>query len=158
VAVVVYAALLALGWATLPDRVPVHFGFSGSADRYADRATAVLVLAAVGLGLAVLFAVLARWMPRLPIDGLNVPHKDRWTATPDREHRLRGMLADDMYLYGAMTLTLLGALLGLILAVADDPEPTLGPVGWILVSLFVLATLGHAWYGYARRYRRPDAA
>jgi uncharacterized membrane protein len=153
VAVVMYVLLLVVGWATLPDRVPVHFGLTGSADRYEGRGTAVLVLAAIGLGTAALFAALAAVIPRTPLNWVDVPHKNHWTATPEREHRLRRMMAEDMYLYGALTLTLLSGVLALILTVADDPQPRFGPAGWSLISAFTLATLGYAWYCHRQRYR-----
>ena len=46
----VYAALV------LPDVVPLHFGFTGEADRFASRTEALVVFGAVGLGVALLFA------------------------------------------------------------------------------------------------------
>ena len=77
--------VLLIAAVTLPDRVPIHFGPGGEADRIVGRQEALVTFAVVGLGIAVLMVGLARWMRRAPLTMVNVPHKDWWTATPARE-------------------------------------------------------------------------
>ncbi len=68
-----WAFLLALAvmiglsaWAApnLPDRVPVHWGIDGTADRYGSRLEALIAMPLVTLGLGLLFAVLPSVEPR----------------------------------------------------------------------------------------------
>ena len=76
-----YAGVLLVAAVTLPDRVPIHFGPGGEADRIVGRQEALVTFAVLGLGIAVLMVGLARWMRRAPLTMVNVPHKDWWTAT-----------------------------------------------------------------------------
>ena len=65
IAWLVMAAITAVLYPTLPDRVPIHFGITGAPDAYASRSpwsVGFPVLIALGLG-AVMLAIRAR--PRL---------------------------------------------------------------------------------------------
>ncbi|MEG3847895.1 DUF1648 domain-containing protein [Microcoleus sp. herbarium19] len=54
IAILVSILLIVQFWAVLPDRIPVHFGFSGQPDAWGDKAM-IWLLPAVA---AILFAVL----------------------------------------------------------------------------------------------------
>ena len=62
-------AMLALTvwvWPSIPDdaSLPVHWGIEGTADRYADKTEALLVLPLIAAGVTVLFLILPRFDPR----------------------------------------------------------------------------------------------
>ncbi|WP_232660811.1 DUF1648 domain-containing protein [Pseudonocardia sp. TRM90224] len=66
VAVTPAIVLLATAGARLPDPVATHFGPAGHADQFTDRWTLALITAALGVGMAAIFAVVshrsgARW-------------------------------------------------------------------------------------------------
>lgn len=150
-----FVAALVWSAAVLPERVPVHFGLSGAADRVVSRPRALLELGLAGALVAGLLGGVATWASRsMPLSTLNVPHKDYWTA-PHRAPRLRRMVVDDILVTGVATMLLLSGVLGATVAVADDPEPALGAWGWLLVSGFVAFMVGYA--SLARRRYRPGS-
>ncbi len=76
-----------LGWPTLPERIPGHFGADGQVTRWTDR-TALhwFVLPVLALVVALPAIWLARALPRRP-HLVNIPDKDRYLALRE-EHRL----------------------------------------------------------------------
>jgi uncharacterized membrane protein len=66
-ALAISAGVIALGflhWHDLPSRVPIHYGWSGEPDRYADRFWGVLLLPLVALFVVLSLPVLVRLSPR----------------------------------------------------------------------------------------------
>jgi len=55
--------IAALNWNAVPDRIPVHWGLSGQADRWGGRAEGLLLLPAVGLGVYLLLFLAPRIDP-----------------------------------------------------------------------------------------------
>ncbi len=77
-ACLLYAAVLAVLAAFLPDQVPLHFGADLQADRAGSRAELLLAAAGTGVLLAALFGGLAWWTQRMPLHAVNVPHARHW--------------------------------------------------------------------------------
>ncbi len=148
-----YAAAWGLAWARFPARVPVHFGAGGEVDRYADRGSALVGFAVLGVVLTALFVVLACAGSRVPTTWLNLPHRDHWLATPERERQVRAMMAVDLAALGAATLVLLAALLTATAVVSTDTDPRLGAPVAILVAVWLVLVLGYAVWCHRRRYR-----
>ena len=157
VAALLYAAVVAVSALVLPERVPVHFGPGGEADSYETRTWAITVDVVLGTALTALFAGLAAWMRRVPLDFVNVPHPEHW-KTPEHEPELRRRLRDDLYGVGAATLLLLAALTAVITRVAVEGGDRLpwGALGLVLAYLVGMAV----WTVRALtvRYRPPAAA
>lgn len=79
-----YVVGTVLVWPRVPDRVPIHFGFGGAADGWADAATGWFILPLVAVSTAALIAGamrLARTSPEL----WNVPDRQRFLALPESE-------------------------------------------------------------------------
>lgn len=154
-AVVLYgvSVLLAAWW--LPERVPLHFGAYGTADRYGSRAEALLLFALLGV---VLLAALAgsRWLVRRGALGLvNVPHREYWRS-PEREPELRRRLRVDLdQVFGATFLLCTALVVSLSWAArggSDDRLP------WVFVAALVTYLVWTAWWGWnvaVRRYLPP---
>ena len=135
-----YAALLvAAGW-LLPEQVPLHFGIGGAPDRWGSRTEALVIFALVGAGAAVLLGGGARLARSLPLRSVwvNLPHKDWWTATPEREQRARRELARQMYTIATATMVLVGTAVVLTVVAARRDDPDLGASGWVLLALVVV--------------------
>ncbi|MET8046752.1 SdpI family protein [Streptosporangium sp. NPDC005286] len=66
VALLVSAGVSIWGWTQIPDDalLPVHWGPSGEADRFAGKVEALGLLPLIMLGLCVMFVVLPRLLPR----------------------------------------------------------------------------------------------
>jgi uncharacterized membrane protein len=67
----------------LPDRIPVHFGMSGTPDRWGSKSE-LFILVALSWGLTVIFYALAMSMPRFARNPryLNIPHKREFLKLP----------------------------------------------------------------------------
>ncbi len=53
----------AISWPSAPDRIPVHWGFSGEPDRYGDKFEGLLLLPLLALGIYLLLLYLPRIDP-----------------------------------------------------------------------------------------------
>lgn len=152
VAGVVVAALVSSA------RVPLHWDASGDPDRFGSRAEAALTVSLVGGALVVLFGGLARWMPRVPLELVNLPARQKawWTATPERAAELRRRLADDVYVIGALTVGFVAvvALAGALAARRADQA--LGPVFLLATGAYLVVVLGWCGWLVRRRYRVPN--
>ncbi|KRF16749.1 hypothetical protein ASG90_10915 [Nocardioides sp. Soil797] len=152
--VLAYFVTVVIAALNYPDRVPVHFDASGTADRFQPREVAVLSMAAIGLGIALLLHLLIRVFVRGSLTHLNIPHKS-WWMQPQNSDRLRRMLATDLAWIGGCTMTLMTCMLAITVKVADDREPSMGAFGWVALFGFLIAVTGQIVFMYTSRYR-PD--
>ena len=60
IAILLAVLIILQFWAVLPDRIPIHFGFSGQPDAWGDKVT-IWRLPAIAAILFVVFAVLSRY-------------------------------------------------------------------------------------------------
>ncbi|WP_067435001.1 DUF1648 domain-containing protein [Nocardioides jensenii] len=147
-ATIVAAALL------YPDRVPVHFDASGTADRFQSRGVAVLSMTGVGLVLGGLLGGCILFFRRGSLHHVNVPHRS-WWMQPENQDRLRAMLAQDLAWVGGCTMTLLTVVLAITIRVADDPQPSMGAFGVAAILAFLVAVAGQVVLMSTWRYRPP---
>ncbi len=155
IAVTLFAGLVAWSARALPAQVPVHFGLGGEADRFASRSQAVFEASVIGSGVALVFSLTDLLVRRGPLSLVNVPHKAYWT-TPEREPRLRQMIAHDTWVIGTLTMLLLIGVELQIVAVADQPDPRLGPWVWAMVAAYLVAVAGYAIFMQVTRYRPEE--
>lgn len=123
-------------WRELPERIPVHFDFSGNVDRWGSKGTmwwAFAGLAVVGTALMYGVAGLSRRYPQL----LNLPRKIRLTSLPpDLREQVISLSQSMIYwLAVAMNLTWLLLLAAVRQAALGAPDKA---------ARLVLATVGIA--------------
>jgi uncharacterized membrane protein len=72
----IYVAAAVIGWLTLPDRIPVHFGLGGAADAW-TRTSAVswFGLCAITIAISWLLYLVST---RGPLELWNIPEKERF--------------------------------------------------------------------------------
>ncbi len=72
------------GYSKLPERIPVHFNFSGQADRWGSRSS-FIILAAVAWGMTIVFYVLIRYLPQMRRNprALSIPLKEKFLKLPE---------------------------------------------------------------------------
>lgn len=150
-----YAGVVIWGWSTFPDRVPVHWGDGGDADRLVSRDRAVVELVVIGGALALLLGGAAALVARLPLSLVNVPHKEHWSR-PENRPELNRRLGTDLYVIATATLLLLTVIAVQVGMVADDPDPRLGPLFWVAFVLYLVMVVGIAVNSALRRYRPQD--
>jgi len=151
-----YAGAVLWAWSTFPDRVPVHWGGGGDVDRVVSRDRAVVELVVIGGALTLVLGGAAALVRRLPLGGINVPHKEFWSR-PENRPELDRRLAADLWLVATATLLLLAVIVVEVGLVADDPDPRLGPLFWVALVVYLVVVLGLAVHGAVRRYRPVGA-
>ena len=90
--------LVASKYAGLPARIPVHFGFDGTPDRWGAKSE-IFILVGVMWGITALFYALSLAMPRISRNPqyLNIPNKQQFLKLPpERQAIFFGMLQDFM--------------------------------------------------------------
>lgn len=137
-----------------PPEIPLHFGLDGSADRMGSRGRWAAELGLAGAAVTAVFVGLLRWLPRLPVTALNLPHKEYW-ARPENEDRVRRMVAEDLGRIGAVTLLMLAAVGVLTIEAAEQPGPSLGRDALVVVGGYVALVLLWSLLAVRRRYRVP---
>jgi len=152
---VLYAASIVVAAAVLPTRVPLHFTGSGEPDRWGSRTEAVLTFGLIGAGLALLLGGSAALMDRLPLRSgtVNLPHKEWWLATPEREAEARRRLRADLYGLAAAVMTFLTAAVVVTVATARSDDPSLGWPFMVAVGVFVVGVVLWAIWMSVARYR-----
>lgn len=151
---VVHAAVVAAIAPGLPARVPTHFGPSGAADSWSSRTEALWMFGLMGGGTLAFFLLLAFVMDKLPTSMLNVPNKDWWTATPEREALMRVRMNHDMNIFGAATVFLMSLITVDAARAADMADPQ---IGWLAIGGllgYLLFTVGYVIWMFVRRFPR----
>ncbi len=73
-------------WGSLPDRIPVHFGFSGAANRWADRGFELILIYSIPFIITLLLYTIAfllvPWVAEKHPEYLNIPYKEKFLALP----------------------------------------------------------------------------
>jgi uncharacterized membrane protein len=81
----VIALQLGFYYPELPDRMAVHFDFSGNPDNWSDKSTFVILMAAAII-LCNIWLPISRWLFKvMPDSMINAPHKEYWLAKENRE-------------------------------------------------------------------------
>lgn len=154
--IIVYAGVVVAAAFLLPDRVPLHFDGSGVPDSVGSRLEALVVFVVLGAGLAALFGGIGAWAPRIPLTYLSMSaaSKDWWSATAEREDRMRRRVARDAWELGAATMLLLAAVCAATVRAARSTDPSLDAWFWGLVGVYVVVVA--AWSVRSVRDNRPE--
>lgn len=153
--------VLALMWSAgqLPaDGVPLHFGVGGVADRFGGRTEAVAGLSVIGVLLLVTAIGVQALVRFTPLNSINVPHKEYW-ATPERESRMRRMLAEDCSYLLAVVLALMAFVpLSTVYAVRQDPPSIPAAAFWGGLVLMMVIVGARVLHMQRSRYAPPEGA
>ncbi len=139
-------------WLHLPDRVAIHFNGRGTADNWASRDFAVMLMLGLQLGFPAFFLTLISLVSKLPNSMINVPHREFWLAPERREKTLNEMAQSMAGIAVAGSIFLL--FLNHLTFIANQAQGKLPivPFGILLVS-FITIVLGIAGK-MTLRYRR----
>lgn len=142
----------------MPAEVPLHFGVTGDPDRWASRGEALMTMTTVGGLLALVMGGTAALVDRMPLAYLNAPHKDWWTATPERERRMRRMMRTDLYTLASATMLLLSVVVLATALAARADDPALGPLFFVGLACYLVFVVAWTVWSLSTRYRRRDDA
>lgn len=158
-------ALLAFVWlafaiyvwwssAHLPERVATHFGPTGAPNGWQTQAgylrfTLIFgtVIPGFVLGTFLLIRRLNGW-------GLNIPHKDYWLAPERRQETMDFVQRRGVGMAGLMLFFLTSVHYSILVANAQ-PHASLPPTFFILVGVFLVATLAWSVTLIRHFYRKP---
>ncbi|MFR9729060.1 DUF1648 domain-containing protein [Saccharopolyspora sp. MS10] len=157
--VAAYVAAWCWAAATLPGRVPVRFDLNGVPARWGSSTELLTAMALLGGGLAVLLGGLSWFSGRLPLRAawVNLPHKQWWLATPEREARARRMIVHDLHALSSLVMAIPLGVLVLTAHAADQPAPRMSSLAQVLICAALVLVLGwSAWLALARYRPRDD--
>jgi uncharacterized membrane protein len=155
------AALLAAGAATLyvtmdslPAVVATHFDLAGRANGSMPRASYLVFISLMMFGVPPLVvgltALLPRFVPRLA----RIPARDYWLAPERRDETLASIAAFGLLLASMIAAFMIGLHLLLVEANARKPPTMESAHLWLLLSVFIVATLVAQFLRW-QRFRRP---
>ena len=108
---VIWFALAVSVYSALPERIPVHFDLSGTADGFANRSWwSWYLLPLVALGSCVWVVAVARWTASHP-ERWNVPHKAKVLALTPAERQPLTDLVELMLVGSSLAVTIVLALI-----------------------------------------------
>ena len=121
-------------WDQLPERLPVHYGFNGEADRFGSKMS-LLLLPVVGLGIFILLTVVGR-NPQ----AMNLPVR----VTDENRERVYRAGIQFIYILRVVTAALFAYLIWGTIQVGLGAQPQLDVR--ILYGLLSGTTLGLVWF------------
>jgi uncharacterized membrane protein len=102
-------ALLVIGTAPqLPERVAIHFGVGGGANRWTDRSQTIFFFETL-TAVPVFFVALAVVMRWLPAGVFNLPNRDYWLA-PERRAQTVGIISRQLIWMGCLMVLFLAGI------------------------------------------------
>lgn len=118
-------------WKSLPDRIPVHFGFNGQPDRWTDKGWELAVLILMPLFMtALLYGLTA--LGRKHTGLLNVPDKEKLLALPaEKQEPFWQMLWEFM---AALSVTLSLLFFSIVYSMAQVAQGAASGLSWIFLA------------------------
>ncbi len=148
------AAHLGYYYPHLPGRVATHFGLGGRADAWSSKQSFALAYGLLAGGLGLLFFAIAAFLPRLPVNFINIPNRDYWLA-PERRDATLHHVGREVLVMGTATVAFIAATFHLSMRASITGTDRLGPGFWIALVAFVV----YAGYWSVRlmlRFRAPE--
>ncbi len=150
----VYAATWVWSWSRLAQRVPTHFGADGQVDQWSSRGSALLLTALLGVGATAFFVAVTAMVNHGRPSLVNIPNAHYWSQ-PAHLARMRQLVTEDLWLFGAWTVLLLTSIEVVIVSAADMPRPTIAPWASVCLVVYVVGVAARIWYMYRHRYDVP---
>jgi len=139
----------------LPDRVALHFSVSGFPDSYGSRLVNLLMTTGLHIFLTTLFLALPILVKKLPLNLVNLPHKDFWLA-PERMDETIDALTLRFYHFGILVNLFLIAL-NYLTYLANHSEPVRLNMLLFLAVLAIFFIITAYWLiRFYRRFSRKE--
>jgi uncharacterized membrane protein len=122
----------------LPEKIAVHFDFSGRPNGFGPRDGFLMLFGTIGLVTNGLLWLFSRWTELIPDRLIHLPHKEEWLATPELRLKFYDRLRSTKYLLGAV-LNIIFAGVQQIVYQYNMPDPFFRlPAEYFLPALLVL--------------------
>ena len=150
------ALVSAYYWPRLPHLMAQHFDAAGRPNGFASKESFFALMAGLIVGLGVLLFGLPKVLRRLPFALVNIPHKDYWEATPERQKLAWDMVEQQMDWLAVAVNALLSFTLYVTLAANLAPGSGLDDRGFLAGLLAFFAFMAGWMVVFVRRFRPPD--
>lgn len=134
--------MVLVAWSASPEQVAIHFGAGGTADGWATRdMAAVLMLVSTGVPFLI-FHRGGRLLARIPGRFVSLPFRSYWLSTPARREAARILMDRLLAKLGAGVMLLFLAVQAFTLAANRQNPPQLWEAGFLGVLVLFLAWVG----------------
>lgn len=155
VALVAMAASLVWASQQLPQQVAAHFDARGAANSWMSRESHLLLMTLLGLGMPLLLVGVFYSVRFLPVNLVNLPHRDYWLAAERRAATCADLLTFGVWFAVFETLFFLSVHILVVQANLVQPA-RLSSAVWMLLAGFLVLVAG--WLiALFRRFHRPPA-
>jgi uncharacterized membrane protein len=124
----------------LPEKMATHFGPSGQADGWMPRDAFMVMNASLMLFTALLLGSIRTLLQYLPDDSINLPNKEYWLATEQREQTL-SILSSYFLWFAVATSALLAAVTHLVYRANLAATGSLSSLTWVILGAYLVFTL-----------------
>ncbi len=125
----------------LPERVAIHFAWSGAADGWASRLDSILLTLGLDTLLFLTFWLSPALLRRTPVKWVNLPNRAYWLS-PERREATIARFSQRLWAFGtALFLFLLAAGLLTLEANRSDPVRLDQPLFFVATGIFLVYTL-----------------
>lgn len=137
----------------LPDRVALHFDFSGNPDRWDSKTLLLIINMIIYLGLGGLFLLMNWFSHKIPDFILNLPNKAFWLA-PERREITFDKYSTYLLWFGVFTLLFLFFIFRDVYRYNIAPEIENRPMGWLNLLTYSILVIIWLIFFY-RSFRIP---
>jgi len=139
----------------LPERMASHFGGHGEANGWMSRTGDLFILGVTGVGLPLLFVILALVTPLIPPRFVNLPHREYWLSPAHRAETSTFITRQMLWMGCLMVLFLAG--IHYLTIEANRLTPVHLPMNLFLTMLGGFLVALAAWsFHLIRHFSKPD--
>lgn len=137
--------LIFLGQSTtlLPERMACHFGGGGQADGWMSRTSDLHLIGALGVGLTLMFFILALVTRHMPARFVNLPNREHWLS-PEHRAETCAYISGQLLWMGCLLILFLAGIHWLTIQ-ANRLTPAHLPMGLFMAMLGGLLAGVGAW-------------
>jgi len=154
-----YAVVIVAGALTLPERVPSHWSSGSTPDAWGTRTQWVVTSSILGVVMALLLGGISVMTSRINLKGnwINLPNKQWWVATPEREARARDLMSSYMWGITAVVMAVLTIDQVMTMVAAHNAQGTLPGHGTVMWMLLIVCGIAVIWLTVSMiRHFRPE--
>jgi hypothetical protein len=153
----VFLAAMGCSYAALPLRVASHFDGSGRADGFMSRDDEIVFMGSFGILFAGFFILLTACLRWMPVELVNLPHRDYWLA-PERRCATSAVFLRFGIWEAALSLLFVAGLQVMVVgANAPGMSPEIINSGfWLVGGFFIVLTVIGTVLLLRRFWQRPE--
>lgn len=138
----------------LPDRVAIHFGFSGNADGFSSKTFSAIFNIGIIVFITALFMGIRWSLSKVPDSMLNIPNKEYWLTPERRDFTL--IYNGDLLIWIGATTNIFLILISLLVNWANiNGQDSIGAEFWILLIIYLFLIFFAVYKMYSKFNKIP---